>query len=301
MTDRADRRVIISVASGKGGTGKTTLAVNLALALSAFHDVRLIDADVEEPNAHIFLRPDLEGSRTVELPVPEVDKDRCRFCGRCAEVCAYGAVTVIADSVLVFPELCHGCGGCTLLCPEKAVTERPRAIGVVEWGRAGEVAFVHGRLNPGEALVPPVTRAVKEFIRPGGVTIIDAPPGTACPAVAAVSGSDYCVLVTEPTPFGLNDLALAVEMVRKLGLPAGVVINRFDLGDRRVEDYCARQRLPVLGRIPFDRKLAEAYARGRTAVDDLPGWRDRFSALGREILERASNGRRPRISDVSDP
>jgi len=286
--------MILSIASGKGGTGKTTLAVNMALALSRSRKVQLIDLDVEEPNDHIFLRPDIEGSEEVTLLVPEIDADRCTYCGRCAEICAYGALTVIKDSVVVFEELCHGCGGCSLLCPEQAIAERPRPVGTVEWGKAGEVSFAHGRLNPGEAFAPPVTRAAKKRIHSQDIVIADAPPGTACPAVEAVKGSDFCVLVTEPTPFGLNDLILAAEMVKKLGIPAGVVVNRSDLGDDRVDRFCEDEGLPIFERIPFDRRLAETYARGLPAVTELPGWRERFEEVGRSILERVGARERTR-------
>ncbi len=272
--------MIVSVASGKGGTGKTTVAVNLALAIGRREKVLLIDADVEEPNVHVFLEPTVDQKEPVSLPVPEVDKGRCTFCGRCAEVCAYGAITVIKGAVIVFEDLCHGCGGCALLCPEKAITERPRPIGVVERGRADGLAVVQGRLNPGEALSPPVTRAAKRDAgAPGRITIIDAPPGTACPAVEAVRGSDLCLLVTEPTPFGLHDLFLATEMARKLGLKVAALVNRADLGDDRVDRFCEREGLPVVDRFPNDLKLAAAYARGQPAVAVFPGWRRRFERL----------------------
>jgi len=284
--------MIISIASGKGGTGKTTLAVNLALALGHSRRVELVDLDVEEPNDHLFLNPSLKGREEVCLPVPDIDKTRCTYCGYCADICAYGALTVIKDSVIVFEELCHGCGGCSLLCPEEAVRERPRPVGTVEWGRAGDVSFVQGRLNPGEAFAPPVTRAAKRRMSRQGLVIVDAPPGTACPAVEAVKGSDLCVLVTEPTPFGLNDLALAAEMARGMGLPAVVVINRCDLGDDGVDRFCEEEGLPVLARIPFDRALAEAYARGRTAVNELPGWQERFAEIGRALLRSVEGGAR---------
>jgi len=274
--------MIISIASGKGGTGKTTLAVNLALALGHSRRVELVDLDVEEPNDHLFLNPSLKGR----------EETRCTYCGYCADICAYGALTVIKDSVIVFEELCHGCGGCSLLCPEEAVRERPRPVGTVEWGRAGDVSFVQGRLNPGEAFAPPVTRAAKRRMSRQGLVIVDAPPGTACPAVEAVKGSDLCVLVTEPTPFGLNDLALAAEMARGMGLPAVVVINRCDLGDDGVDRFCEEEGLPVLARIPFDRALAEAYARGRTAVNELPGWQERFAEIGRALLRSVEGGAR---------
>jgi MinD superfamily P-loop ATPase len=265
-------RTIIAIASGKGGTGKTTVAVNLALALAdKGHAVQYLDCDVEEPNGHIFLRPQIEASETVGIPVPVVDEGKCTGCGKCAEVCRYHAIAVLAKP-LIFPELCHGCGGCSLACPEKAIREQDRAIGVVEAGRAGNVAFVQGRLNVGEPMAPPLIRAVRAKTAAAGTAILDSPPGTACPVVAAVRGADFLLLVTEPTPFGLHDLRLAVEMARRLGLRHGVVVNRADTGDARVRDYCTTEAIPLLLEIPDDRRVAEAYSRGDAAVRVLPEW-----------------------------
>lgn len=271
------------IASGKGGTGKTTVAVNLALALREEYRIQLLDCDVEEPNAHLFLKPDFQTSETIGIPVPEVDRERCSFCGRCAEICAFNALAVIKDNVLVFAGLCHGCGGCAYFCPEQAIAEVDRAIGVIEAGAAHGMSFAHGRLNPGEAMSPPLISAVRERTDPGAITVIDAPPGTSCPVVTAVKGCDFCLLVTEPTPFGMNDLELACKMVNKLGVPAGVVINRYDLGDVRVEEYCRREGLPVLLKIPFDRQLAALYARGEPAALSRPEWRKLFHKLFERI------------------
>ncbi|MDD5557431.1 MAG: ATP-binding protein [bacterium] len=258
--------MILSVASGKGGTGKTTVAVSLALARRAAGAgaVRFLDCDVEEPNARIFLKPEIEGRREVRVPVPVADESKCTGCGLCAEVCAYHAIMVNRKSrqVFVFPELCHGCGACTLLCPAGALSETGRVTGVVEWGPADGILFADGTLRVGEAMSPPLIRAVKELIRPDGDTIIDCPPGTSCPVVQAVRKTDFCLLVTEPTPFGLNDLALAVEMVRALDVPMGVVINQADIGGGAVRDYCAAAGIPVLLEIPHDRRIATNYARG---------------------------------------
>lgn len=282
--------MIVAVASGKGGTGKTSVAVSLALALAPDLRVQLVDADVEAPNAHILLRPRLGPPESVSIPVPSIDAGRCTHCGKCAEICAYGAITVIADSALIFPELCHGCGGCSLLCPEEAITEEPRSIGAVELGTAGKISFVRGRLNPGEVLSPPIIRAAKQAIQADReLVLIDCPPGTACPAVESVKGADYCLLVTEPTPFGLNDLELAVEMCVKLDVPTGVVINRADVGDDRVERFCADRGLPVLERLPFDRRLATSYARGSAPAAD-PVWRKRFARLGNQVLLQSAPG-----------
>lgn len=274
--------ITLSIASGKGGTGKTTVAVNLALVAEG-RAVQLLDCDVEEPNAHLFLKPKIENRAEVGIPVPAIDLVRCSFCGRCAEVCAFNALAVFQDQVMILEELCHGCGSCAYLCPEEAITERMRVIGVTESGSVGALKFAHGRLNPGEAMSPPLINAVRKLTLPESMTIIDAPPGTSCPVVSAVSATDYCLLVTEPTPFGLNDLDLACRMVRKLGVPAGVVINRCDIGTDDVSDYCHRHGLPVLLKIPSDLKMARLYARGEPAVLHLPAWRSLFAELMRQI------------------
>ncbi len=274
--------MIISVASGKGGTGKTTIAVNLALSLN---NVQFLDCDVEEPNTHIFLKPDIKGRIQAFIPIPEVDKEKCDTCGKCREVCAYHAIAVIPPgdsgkgSVLVFPHLCHGCGACSLLCPQKAIKEVNKKIGVVEIGNAGDMQFVHGTLNVGEIMSPPLIKQVKEHTNPTRTVIIDAPPGTSCPVIAAVKQSDYCVLVTEPTPFGLNDLVLAVEVLRKLKIPFGVVINRSDIGDAKVDQYCQDNNIPILLRIPFDREIALLYSRGMPLVKEKPEYKEKFQKM----------------------
>ncbi len=279
--------MIIAVASGKGGTGKTTVAVNLALVQDS-GELQFLDCDVEEPNAHIFLKPDFRSKETVSIPVPEVDVKKCTFCGRCAEICAFNALVVLKENVMVFPELCHGCGGCAYLCPEKAITEIPRGIGTLERGTAFGFDFLKGNLNPGEAMSPPLINAVKGRIDFRKSVLIDAPPGTSCPAVTAVQGSDFCLLVTEPTPFGLNDLDLAVQVLRKLAIPAGVLINRSDIGDKRVEDYCRRESVPILMHIPWDRELARLYARGEAIVQHSAPWHDLFQKLWRRISQQLS-------------
>ena len=274
--------MIISVASGKGGTGKTTIAVNLALSLN---NVQFLDCDVEEPNAHIFLKPEIKGRSSAFIPIPEVDEAKCNACGKCREVCAYHAIAVIPSndgekgSVLIFPHLCHGCGACSLLCPQKAIKEVNKEIGVIEIGMSQNIQFVHGTLNVGEILSPPLIRQVKEHINPTRTVIIDAPPGTSCPVIAAVRQSDYCVLVTEPTPFGLNDLVLAVEVLRKLKIPFGVVINRSDIGDAKVDQYCQDNRIQILLRIPFDREIALLYSRGIPLVQEKAEYKEKFQKM----------------------
>ncbi|MFC1956812.1 ATP-binding protein [Chloroflexota bacterium] len=277
--------MIISVASGKGGTGKTLVATSLALSLKDSHKVMLLDCDVEEPNAHVFLSPLLTGSETVSILVPKVADDKCNYCGRCAEVCAYHAIAVFGHQVLVFPQLCHGCGACGYLCPEKAITEAPRETGVVEWGHLDGIGFVQGILNVGEAMAPPVIRMVKEHGNNSDVVIRDVPAGTSCPMVEAIKGSDFCLLVTEPTPFGLNDLGLAVNTVRELRIPCGVILNRAGIGDAGVEEYCHRDSIPILLTIPLDTEIARLYSRGITLVEGMPDWKAGFLELFNQIQE----------------
>ncbi len=282
---RVTTRLAIAIASGKGGTGKTTVAVNLARVLAAQGvAVQYLDCDVEEPNGHLFLHPQIESAEPVGIPVPVVDESKCTACGTCAKVCQYHAIAVLKRP-LVFPELCHGCGGCMLACPAGAIREEPRAIGVVEVGNAERVRFAQGRLNVGEAMAPPLVRAVKRRASAAGVVLLDAPPGTACPVVTTVRESDGVLLVTEPTPFGLNDLELAVATVRELGVPCAVVVNRAGVGDGRVRSYCEAEGIRILAELPDDRRAAEAYSRGRLLVDVLPEWRTRFESLARALLE----------------
>lgn len=273
----------IGIASGKGGTGKTTVATNLAHVVARRgRRVAYLDCDVEEPNGHIFLQPEIAARRPVEKPVPQVDDAKCAHCGLCGEICQYSAIVCVGDKVLVYPELCHSCGGCMLVCPEDAIAEVPRRIGVVETGRAGTIDFAQGRLDVGQPMSPPVIQAVQQVRPAADLVIVDAPPGTSCPVIAAIRHTDFVLLVTEPTPFGLHDLKLAVEMVRVLNQPFGVVINRADLGNGQVRDYCASQRIDVLLEIPDDRQLAEAYSRGVLACAALP----QYDALFAELWDR---------------
>jgi MinD superfamily P-loop ATPase len=273
--------VIVAVASGKGGTGKTTVAVHLARTLG--DHVQLLDCDVEAPNDHLFLRPTRDLVERVSIPVPEVDDDLCSGCGQCSEICQYNAIAALRDRVITFPELCHGCGGCTLACPEGAIRETPRPIGVIETGVADGVRLVQGRLDVGEALVPPLIRAVRAKANGTGTVFIDAPPGTSCSMIAAVRGADLALLVTEPTPFGLNDLKLAVEALRILDIPMVVVVNRAGSGDERVHDYCADEGLEIALEIPDDRRIAEAYARGENLLHAVPWTRPLFETLALRI------------------
>lgn len=273
--------MIISVASGKGGTGKTTIAVNLALSVG--ENVQFIDCDVEEPNAHIFLKPAIEKKENVGVAIPEVDKSRCTFCGKCKEICQYNALFVIKDNILVFPELCHSCAGCWLVCPEQCISQGEKIIGEIEQGAANGIDFIHGRLEIGSVLVPPLIRAVKKQIAPEKTVIIDAPPGTSCPVIEAVKKSDFIILATEPTPFGLHDLKLAVEMVRVLKIPFGVVVNRADIGDNEVDKYCAAENIPLLMKLNHDRKIAEAYSEGTPFTLVFPEYEEKFQKLYADI------------------
>lgn len=279
--------MIISVASGKGGTGKTTIATSLATVLES--EAQLLDCDVEEPNCHIFMKPVVQTSETVTIPVPVVDPDKCTLCGKCGEVCRFSAIVVIGDQVLTFPEMCHGCGGCSLLCPEKAITEGSRELGVLETGMAGPVKFVHGVLRVGEAMSPPLIRAVKERINKEKIAILDAPPGASCPVINTVMGSDFIIMVTEPTPFGLHDLCIAVEAVGPLGIPLGVVLNRADIGDKEVQAFCREKDIQLLAEIPHDRKIAEGYARGDLLVRAAPEYGDLFLEMIAAIRDRVGN------------
>lgn len=278
--------MIVAVASGKGGTGKTTVATSLAISLADKEKVQLLDCDVEEPNAHLFLRPSFCEREPVFVPEPEVDQSKCDYCGRCSEVCAYNAIIVLERDVLVFPQLCHGCGGCSYFCPRRAITEKDRVAGMLEAGRSGNIDFVHGILNIGEARAVPVVKAVKGRLNPESFVIIDASPGTSCPVVEAVRGSGFCILVTEPTPFGLHDLVLAVEMIEALNIPCGVVINRVDSRDDNdvVESFCLSRGIPLLLKIPFSREVAGFYARGTTLAEGMPAWQEVFRELFTKVL-----------------
>jgi len=275
--------MIISIASGKGGTGKTTVATNLAWAVDT--KVCLLDCDVEEPNVHLFLKPDIENTRDCDVHIPEVDLNRCTRCGMCAEICQFKAIAVLPETVLTFPELCHSCGGCFEVCPEEALSPGKRNIGVVETGRRNEIEFAHGRLRIGEAMAPPLITEVKSHAQTEGLTIIDAPPGTSCPVITAMRGTDFVLLVTEPTPFGLHDLKLAVAAVKVLDIPCGLIINRADLGTNATAYYAHQENVPILMQIPFERRMAEAYSRGKLIVEAFPEWQAKFARLPDKIAK----------------
>jgi len=284
--------MIISIASGKGGTGKTTVSASLALSLmEAGKDVQFLDCDVEEPNAHIFLKPDIQTKEEVFIPVPKINDEKCSYCGKCRDVCAYKAIAVIPPKedrnglVLPFWELCHGCGACSYFCPTGAIEEIGYEIGFIESGQTSCMEFIQGRLNIGATMSPPLIREMKRRIDKSKTVIIDAPPGTSCPVIETIKESDYCLLITEPTPFGLNDLTLAVEVVRKIGIPFGVFINRADLGDDKTEQYCKNENIPILMRIPFKKDFAAAYSTGKPMVDAFPEYNKKFQKLFARISQ----------------
>jgi len=277
--------MIISIASGKGGTGKTTIATNLAVALGT--DVNLLDCDVEEPNDHIFIQPTITHTEKVSLKVPQVDMNKCSLCGKCQEICQFQAIVVVGTTVLTFPELCHSCGGCMEVCPENAITEIDREMGIFESGSRNGLEFAYGRIFVGQVMAVPVIERVRAAVQPDKVNIIDAPPGTSCPVISSVKDTDFLILVTEPTPFGLNDLKLAVDMVKILAIPHGIIINRSDLGDDKVKEYAKEENIPILMEIPFDRQIAETYSKGKLLVVELPEWKERFIHLYEDVVKYA--------------
>jgi len=273
-------KTIISVASGKGGTGKTSVAVNMALSMG---NVQLLDCDVEEPNAHLLLHPEINRVEPVYIPVPVVDEELCDRCGKCAEACQYNAIFVSSEKILIFPELCHSCGGCALVCPKKAIGEEKYRIGTLNLGSAGDLKLVYGELEIGEPMATPVIKEVKRQTEEGRDVIIDSPPGTSCPVIEAVRGSDYCILVTEPTPFGLYDLKIMVQVLESMEMPFGVIINRADIGDKKVYEYCGEKDITILLEIPFQRRIAELYSKGTPFSLEMPEWKKEFEALFNKI------------------
>jgi len=268
--------MIVSVASGKGGTGKTSVAVNMALSID---NVQLLDCDVEEPNAHLFLNPKINQTQAVTVSVPIVNEKLCDHCGKCADFCQYNALFVGSDKVLVFPDLCHSCGGCALVCPKEVISEHQHKIGTLKLGSTDDLELAYGELEVGEPMAVPLIREVKKHIGNGKNVILDSPPGTSCPVIQTVKGSDFCILVTEPTPFGLHDLKIIVHVLESMRIPFGVVINRAGIGDNRVYEYCEEKGIPILLEIPYERKIAELYSRGIPFSQQMPEWKAKFLTL----------------------
>jgi MinD superfamily P-loop ATPase len=275
--------VKIAVASGKGGTGKTTISVNLALSLD---NVQLLDCDVEEPDCNIFLKLPLENMEDVSLPVPEIDMDTCIFCGKCSEFCRYNALAIFPGDALVFADLCHGCGGCFLVCPEHALKERRKVIGVIEYSSsASDIHFMRGVLNSGEPMATPVIKALKKKIDKSKTIILDSPPGTACPVIETVSDCDFCILVTEPTPFGLHDVKLAAALTRIVEVPCGVIINKAGVGDKTVQVFCKKEGIPLLMEVPYSKKVAYLCSQGIPFAEEMPSWKEKFQKVICDIEE----------------
>ena len=272
----------IAVASGKGGTGKTTISVNLALSLN---NVQLLDCDVEEPDCNIFLKLPLINQEDVFLPVPEIDIKKCIFCGKCSEFCKYNALAIFPEDALVFTDLCHGCGGCFLVCPEHALKEKKKVVGVIEYSSSSDIHFIRGVLHIGEPMATPVIKAVKKKIDKSKITVLDSPPGTACPVIETVSDCDFCILVTEPTPFGLHDVKLAVALTRILEVPCGMIINKAGIGDDAVHRFCKKESIPLLMEIPYSKTVAHLCSQGIPFVDKIPFWKERFQKVMCDIEE----------------
>lgn len=273
----------IAIASGKGGTGKSTVAINLSYYLAEKNnDITLLDCDVEEPNCHIFLNPEINYQDTIYLEVPDVDSNKCTGCKKCTDLCEFNALAVVNNKVLIFPELCHGCGGCKLICPQKAIFDAKREVGIIESGSLKNINFIHGKLRIGEAMSPPLIKAVKKIADEkylNSTQIIDCPPGTSCPVIAAINGVDYVLLVAEPTPFGLNDLALAADMLEEIELPYSIVINKSSTGDYLIEDFASLRKKEIITKIPDNINSAKAYSEGHIIIEKMPEFKKYFEPI----------------------
>ncbi len=276
--------MIVAVASGKGGTGKTSVAANMAISLG---EVQFLDCDVEEPNAHLLLHPKINRTQPVHVLVPVINEQLCDHCGKCAEFCQYNALFVSEEKVVFFEELCHSCGGCTLVCPRDAISEERHRIGTLKFGSIRNLDIVYGELDVGKPMAVPVIAELKRHIKNDRTVLLDSPPGTSCPVVETIKGSDFCILVTEPTPFGLHDLKIMVQVLEPMGIPFGVVVNRSSLGDRKVYQYCDENGIPILLEIPHQRRIAELYSRGIPFSTEMPEWRERFQELFLEVRRLA--------------
>jgi len=285
----------LSIASGKGGTGKTLVSTSLAAALLSQRGrgITIADCDVEEPNAYLFF-PDrtLLKKESCQVAMPVIDEELCTHCGKCSEVCAYHALAVLPQAVLIFPELCHGCGACSIICPEKAISEGSRSVGQIFHARSGGMDIIWAELALGEARTTPLIKAVKERAKSDTV-IVDCPPGTSCSMVESVRGSDFCLLVTEPTPFGLYDLDIALKVLDKMEIPQAVLVNKSGIGDRKLYQYLEEKKIPLIMEIPLDRRIAEIYSRGEIFIFHMPGWKERFIELAKRIEEMIACCRSP--------
>jgi len=276
--------MIISIASGKGGTGKTTIAASLA---SVIPESIYIDCDVEEPNGHLLLKPDFISEDTADKFLPLIDQEKCTFCGKCVEVCEFNALINLKFEIVLFEEMCHGCVACKYFCPSKAISARVKDIGIVRVGiTKNKTLFADGLLNIGEIAAAPLIKEVKKKIIDGKINILDSPPGTSCSMVETVRDSDFCILVTESTPFGLNDLKLAIEVLKTIEVPFGVIINKYNSSFKEMENYLNENSIEILLKIAFDRKYAEAYSEGILPLTRHPELEIKFIELHKTILEK---------------
>lgn len=276
----------IAVASGKGGTGKTTIATSLALSLVVNGEVHYVDCDVEAPNGHIFLKPQITHQSNAVIRIPVINKDTCSLCGRCVEVCQFHALAKIGKMIMTFPQLCHGCGSCTVNCPESAIEELANPIGVIESGvTAHGLNFSQGRLNISEPMSTPVIRQLKKSIttKDESIVVLDAPPGASCSVVETLRGVDFVLLIAEPTPFGVHDLKQMIGIVTEMGIPAGVIINREKAMFMPLKDLCTEVHIPILMNIPFDRRIAAGLAEGLTLIEINPDYSQRLQDVYRQI------------------
>ena len=276
--------MILSVASGKGGTGKTSVAVNMALSLG---NVQLIDCDAEEPNVYLFIKTKICQTKAIEVSVPIVNEKLCNCCGKCADFCQYNALFVGSNEVLVFADLCHSCGGCALVCPAEAINEVKYRIGTLKQGATETMELVYGELEVQKPMAVPIIKEVKRHVRKDKNVILDSPPGTSCPVIQTLKGSDFCILVTEPTPFGLHDLKIIVQVLENMEIPFGVVVNRAGLGDKKVYEFCEEKTIPIMLEIPYDRRIAELYSQGIPFSEEMPEWKNKFRTLFENVKEIA--------------